>query len=273
MGELGELLRGAREARGISLEQAEAATRVRRQYLEALEAEDFGRLPGEVYVRGFLRNYARFLGLDPEEVLALRGAPPEEAAPATFGAPLEEPLIRSASRQILLRLLAVLLLLAVAVAAGWWVYQWYTGESPLSLLTPAPTSTPTVSVTPTVPPTVPPTEAPTATVVTPTHTATSTPTQVPPPTATPSLTATSTPAGEVEVTIEVVELTWLEVTVDGELVLQESVEAGNRLSWTALERIAFRCGNAGGVIVTVDGEAIGPLGDRGQVVDREWTAP
>ena len=273
MGELGELLRRAREAKGVSLEQAEGATRVRRQYLEALEAEDFGKLPGEIYVRGFLRNYARYLGLDPEEVLALRGAPPEEAVPASFGAPLEEPLIRSASRQVFLRFLAVLLLLAGVVAAGWWAYQWYTGESPLSLLTPAPTSTPTLPVSPTAPPTVPPTDAPTPTVAVPTPTATSTSTLtlVPSPTATPSLTATS-PVG-VEVTIEVVELTWLEVTVDGELVLQESVEAGTRLSWTALEKIACRCGNAGGVIVTVDGEEIGSLGDRGQVVDREWIAP
>jgi cytoskeletal protein RodZ len=271
MGELGELLRSAREAKGVSLEQAEEATRVRRQYLEALEAEDFGTLPGEVYVRGFLRNYARYLGLNPEEVLTLRGAPPEGAAPASFGAPLEEPLIRSASRQLLLRFVAILLLLAVVVAAGWWVYQWYTGESPLSLLTPAPTSTPTVPATPTSPPTTPPPEVPTPTVVTPRPSATSTPTPLPPPTATPSPTATS-PVG-VEVTIEVVELTWLEVTVDGELVLEESVEAGNRLSWTALERISCHCGNAGGVIVTVDGEEIGSLGDHGQVVDREWTAP
>jgi len=51
MGELGELLRSMREAKGISLEQAEKDTRVRRQYLEALEAEDFEQMPAEVYVR------------------------------------------------------------------------------------------------------------------------------------------------------------------------------------------------------------------------------
>jgi hypothetical protein len=76
MGELGELLRGTREAKGLSIAEVAAATRIRQGFLEALEAEEFSRLPSEVALRGFLRNYALFLGLNPEDVLAMRGEPP-----------------------------------------------------------------------------------------------------------------------------------------------------------------------------------------------------
>lgn len=66
---LGETLRRARQARGITIEDAERATRIPRRYLEALEQENFGILPAPVYARGFLRSYSGYLGLDPAELL------------------------------------------------------------------------------------------------------------------------------------------------------------------------------------------------------------
>jgi len=266
MGELGELLRSMREAKGISLEQAEKDTRVRRQYLEALEAEDFEQMPAEVYVRGFLRNYALYLGLDPEEALALRGAPSEEAVAVSFAKQLEEPLVRSSPLLLLSRILGVLVILSILIAAGWWGYQWYTGHSPFFVPTATPTLTPTLLATVAVAPTEPPpTTVPT---IQPTATFTATPR---PPTATPEPTAT--PFIGVRVSVEVVEKTWLEVTVDGEEVLRQLLEPGVSLSWTGLEKVSFHCGNAGGVRVTVNGEEIGTLGNLGQVVDWEWAAP
>src|SRR5712692_793501 len=65
------MLRTAREAKGVSLAQAEAATMIRRAYLQALEDDDYHTLPGAVYVKGFLRNYAVYLGLDPSHVLSV----------------------------------------------------------------------------------------------------------------------------------------------------------------------------------------------------------
>ncbi len=62
--ELGQLLRDARERRGVSLQEAERATRIRARHLAALEEERFDRLPGDAYARAFLREYAEFLGLD-----------------------------------------------------------------------------------------------------------------------------------------------------------------------------------------------------------------
>ena len=66
---LGETLRRARTAKGITIEDAERVTRIPRKYLEALELENFSILPAPVYARGFLRSYAGYLGLEPGELL------------------------------------------------------------------------------------------------------------------------------------------------------------------------------------------------------------
>ncbi len=65
----GEYLRREREMRGIPLDEIAEATRIGRSVLQALENDDFKRLPPLVYVRGFLRTYASYLGLDVNDVL------------------------------------------------------------------------------------------------------------------------------------------------------------------------------------------------------------
>ncbi len=64
MFEIGNSLREARVRRGIEFAQAEQATKIRGKYLRALEEERFDQLPAETYVKGFLRIYANYLGLD-----------------------------------------------------------------------------------------------------------------------------------------------------------------------------------------------------------------
>ncbi len=64
MFEIGNSLREARERRGIDFAQAELATKIRGKYLRALEDEQFALLPAQTYVKGFLRTYAEYLGLD-----------------------------------------------------------------------------------------------------------------------------------------------------------------------------------------------------------------
>ncbi|MCS6772998.1 MAG: helix-turn-helix domain-containing protein [Anaerolineae bacterium] len=68
--ELARQLRAAREARGLSLDEAARHVRIRRRYLEAIEAGRFNELPEGPPARGFVRNYARFLGLDPESAIS-----------------------------------------------------------------------------------------------------------------------------------------------------------------------------------------------------------
>ena len=92
---LPERLLAARERKGVDLYRAERDTKIRARYLAALERGDYRELPGAVYTKGFLRNYALYLGLDPDEVLLQwrreRGAPQEPqpviAVPRPIAAP------------------------------------------------------------------------------------------------------------------------------------------------------------------------------------------
>jgi len=92
---LPERLIAARERKGVDLVRAERDTKIRVRYLSALERGDYRDLPGAVYTKGFLRNYAIYLGLDPEDVLRQWrrergdqvGAEPQIVPPQ----PLEEP--------------------------------------------------------------------------------------------------------------------------------------------------------------------------------------
>src|SRR5215210_7372896 len=63
---IGRLLEHKRKEQGLSLEEVEQATKIRKRYLTGLEREDYAMLPDAVYARGFLKTYANYLGLDGE---------------------------------------------------------------------------------------------------------------------------------------------------------------------------------------------------------------
>src|SRR5690242_17930367 len=99
---LGQELRTAREARDLTLDEAERQTRIRAKHLDSLEQGNYAALPSAVQARGFLRNYARFLGLDADEMVARyddaqsgrrrrprvrKAAPPPAARSAGYTAP------------------------------------------------------------------------------------------------------------------------------------------------------------------------------------------
>jgi Helix-turn-helix domain len=92
---LPERLYEARERKGVDLYRAERDTKIRARYLDALERGDYKELPGAVYTKGFLRNYALYLGLDADEILEQwrreRGEPKEAQAPITVPRPLAAP--------------------------------------------------------------------------------------------------------------------------------------------------------------------------------------
>lgn len=79
--DIGERLREAREKKGLTIKQVQEDTKIRRRYIEAMEAGEFDFIPGgEVYQRGFMRTYARYLGMDERVLLEewrLLHAPPE----------------------------------------------------------------------------------------------------------------------------------------------------------------------------------------------------
>lgn len=98
---LGQLLRGAREARGESLDDVERATRIRGRQLAAIEADDFGALPSPAQARGYIKNYAQHLGLDLQDVLeryesaqqksAQQKRPPRTVSPPAGSRPAPPP--------------------------------------------------------------------------------------------------------------------------------------------------------------------------------------
>lgn len=87
---LGERFREAREQRGLTLSEVAEQIRIRSVYLAAIEEENWSTIGAPVYTRGFLRTYARFLGLDPEEAVAgfnaAAGTSTQPEAPAALGA-------------------------------------------------------------------------------------------------------------------------------------------------------------------------------------------
>ncbi|HYR93668.1 MAG TPA: helix-turn-helix domain-containing protein [Methylomirabilota bacterium] len=124
MAKLGEILRAQREKKGITLDQAAADTRIREKFLKALEDADYQQLPGAVYTRGFLRNYAEYLDLDQEELVVLfheeRGT--AGAEPTRTFRPMR-PIMRRSLIFTPTVLVPVLVLAGIALFVGYLYYQ------------------------------------------------------------------------------------------------------------------------------------------------------
>lgn len=279
MTELGSWLRQAREAKRLSLEDVERETRIRVQFLAALEEEDFSKLPGDVYARGFLRNYASFLGLDPNEALRrykeLIAQPNNgESGPAvrlSLDEPVEVPLAEPARSSA--RIVSIILLVIALAIVGIWYFSTIGHDSLPPFLSgilaptgaqPSPTMQAVLGTSTQEAPATPPAGA----------SPIPSPTATPSPTASPTPTQTPTPTPRVyrgvEVQVEIVAASWMQVTVDGVRVFVGTLEPGETRTWEGQESVALRVGNAGGVRVTVNGEPLGLLGAIGEVKDVEW---
>jgi cytoskeleton protein RodZ len=116
---VGSALRTVREGRGLTLEEAARDTRVRLEYLQAIEDEAFERLLGDVHVRGCLRTYASYLRLSPDKVMAMyeRGTVHEDPEVATPSLPRTEPVLGARRRRDDHRLW-VLIAVTILVLAG-----------------------------------------------------------------------------------------------------------------------------------------------------------
>src|SRR5689334_18588010 len=123
MSGFGERLRRQREMRGVSLEEIAQSTKIGTRSLKAIEEEDFEKLPGGIFNKGFVRAYARFLGLDEEQIVGDfdEACNAYEAArtPPVLAVP-EEAERFSGSRSAWLTLV---LLIAITATAGWYMYQ------------------------------------------------------------------------------------------------------------------------------------------------------
>jgi cytoskeleton protein RodZ len=89
MGSFGDKLKRERQMRGVTLDEISESTKIARRHLEALEKEDFASLPGGVFNKGFVRAYARFIGIDEDQSVADYAAVANEAPPPEDQFPLE----------------------------------------------------------------------------------------------------------------------------------------------------------------------------------------
>ncbi|MFC2023520.1 helix-turn-helix domain-containing protein [Chloroflexota bacterium] len=289
---MGDWLQKRRDELGISLEQAEEDTRIRVRYLEALETEQFESLPDPAVGRGFLRNYAAYLGLDPQAAIerfsALVGPPEPEPLPAEETSPFASgpfrPVAlhgipgRGSGRAIVVGVLVGLI--AVLAVLGWWAYpriiELVQSSEPFALLPRATEAEATESValpiaTHTATSVVSESETPSPITSTePTSSVEPTDTAIPTLTYTPSPSPTPSPPIYTGVFLELVltDTSWIQITVDGLRQFQGNLEAPAYQSWYGEDRIELRAGNAGAVEVTLNGQNLGALGGPGEVVDR-----
>jgi cytoskeleton protein RodZ len=126
---VGQVLREAREAQGVALENAAIRLHLMQRQIEAMETDDFASLGQPVFARGFVRNYARLLGLAPEPLLArMEGAPAEPAVVARPAAIAPHSWLTSP--WVILLLLGLLLAVAVPVGLYWWLNSGADEEQP-----------------------------------------------------------------------------------------------------------------------------------------------
>ena len=128
---IGEKLRLARETRGIALRDISEQTRISMRYLEAIESDDYRRLPGGIFNRSFIRAYAKFVGYDEDQAIddysrTLRelGQPDEESEPKTFKSLVytDDPSHRSPLKSLLLAIV-ILAILTASVLGGLHFYR------------------------------------------------------------------------------------------------------------------------------------------------------
>lgn len=274
MADIGAQLREAREAQGLSLLEAERETRIRRVFLQALEEDRYADMPGDVYTRGFLRNYALYLKLDLGPLLAefdsMRAAP-HRVEPDI----LDEPLLVSQSSNTGARIFLLLMAIIILLMVGWYAYiRFYGGPSPADLLQRwGIGGRQTTSYTREPPVTLRPEDTPAAQneQPTPEPSATSEPALSPTPTRTAFPTRTATAISGILVSADIYEDTWVQVTIDDGVMLEDTLLAGAHLEWQAQSVIALSIGNAGGISITVNGVTLGTLGASGAVTEVTYT--
>jgi len=238
---LGDEFRAAREARHLSLSDVSEQIHIRSVYLQSIEDEDWSAIAAPVYVRGFIRTYARFLGLDSEDAVErynelLGDSPAAMPGPMYIGPP------SSAGPSIWVWIAAVAALALVAFV-GYSYYQFQAGQRANTTVQVSATATPSLAdVTP----------APASRVILTT------------PAASPGL---ATTAGSIAIRVR--QDSWLRISVDGVQKVAGIVPAGTEKLFHG-KSATVRVGNAAGVDVVVNGKDVGILGAAGDVVERTF---
>ena len=237
---LGSLLGEARRARGVTLEQAAAATRIRVRHLTALEEGRFAELPAPVYVRGYLRTYAGYLESDPELLLDAFEATLDREGGSLAIRPLSS-LTASPNVVLTAPVAGAIGLVLLTLAFAGYVYRAVdsvraTASPPRAAATALPSPSPSLS----------PSQAVAA---------------APAPSPTPAT-----------LVVTVTDTVWIDVQVDGKPQFADAgkiMEAGSSMTFRGA-RLKLTSGKAAATLVNLNGRDLGPMGSG--VVTREYTS-
>lgn len=299
MDEFGHILREARETKGLSVKDVTEKTRISAKYIEALEQGDYDALPSPVHVRGFLRNYARFLGLDAQPLLDRYEQRLTQKSPYSTTAVLSssqetkaETLIPQREEQVFFNpvnfevadgrqqnteaFLRLVIIIALMVAIGLVINRFLpllTGNGDgseaitesitdaIQDLTQDQTATPEI------------TPSPFGTLSAEDQIISTSRNNVDNavPTASPTRPPLPATMETVRLKLEILERAWMEVTIDGDVVFTGYAKKGDLpYEWEALEEAKVVTGNAIGLFATVNDVPLGRLGGRGESKTEVW---
>jgi transcriptional regulator with XRE-family HTH domain len=238
---LGSLLGEARKARGVTLEQAAAATRIRIRHLAALEEDRLAELPAPVYVRGYLRTYAGYLEVDADALVDVFEATHDAGAGSLAIRPLSS---FTATPNVVLTAPvagAIGLVLLLLAFAGYVYRELDSIRTPTAQPRAAATALPSPSASPSV-----------------------VAAAVPIPTPTPS------PA---TVVVSVTDTVWIDVQIDGKPQFADAgriMQAGTSLTFHGL-KVKVSTGKGIATLINLNGRDLGPMGNG--VITHEYTTP
>ena len=279
MGNFGNRLKQQREKRGMTLDDIALATKIGTRSLRALEEERFDKLPGGIFNKGFVRAYARQVGLDEEQAVADYMAAAGEPQPVHSPELLQD-LAQAAERQreeagrgnswnIPWGSVTIVLLVVAGILAGWSFYSREPAPQPAVQAAPAtaePAPRPPVAVE------TAPTRTPARTTAPPENTADPAAAPAAEPAANLQPPAPSSDDGQAGlfadgfvVTVHARENSWLSLTVDGKTITSEVLVAPGEKIVKARQKVVVKAGNIGGLDMTFNGKRVPPQGEVGEV--------
>ncbi len=259
MGSFGERLRREREMRGIGLDEIAEATKIGSRSLRALEDEDFQKLPGGIFNKGFVRAYARYLGIDEEQAVAdyLAAETSFQQAPsATDPIPME-----ARPRISLFAPVTIGLAVLVLILGGWRYFRAPSGiaknsiaPTPVSTLPVPPPATPSSNAAPAVQSGEKAARveaAPSSAASAPAATANQSSRAGPP-----ASTQVASTSQEFVVQVRARAESWISAATDGAAASEYTLPAAGEKSFRARERLVLKVGNLPGVEISYNGKPL-----------------
>jgi len=275
---IGRFLEQTRKERGLSLEEVEQATKIRKRYLTGLEREDYTMLPAPVYVRGFLKTYANYLGLDGEALSRQlksnrkprreRGIDYNTSPESDFEKPLITPSGLSGARKrristsAIVTLLVALLALAAVIGTLYFVGRGVQASNEGNPPSGAPPRQEQQKVS----------DKEKAQEAGPAKEDAAGSEGSAGDQQKPAGAQQSAPPDTLQVLVSVRERpSWILIRADGTAAYEQIAQPGFSQTFEAERQLYIKSGDAGAVTVEINGQDVGTLGPAGQIVARNYT--